>query len=190
MKTKKTALLFFIALLAALTLAMPASADTLNLVLSNPVQTGIPGSTLTFDATASAPASNSATVFLVGDNFNVTLDGATIDDSDFLTFPFSLDPGDSFAGPLFTVALPSTIAPGAYTGFFSILGGSDPSAQDTIATVNFEINAPAAVPEHGTWLLLATGLTLLAALLLGRSKWPINRLSVETKLHSCREGDY
>jgi PEP-CTERM motif len=169
MKIKKTALSFPIALLAVLALAMPASADTLNLVLSNPVQTGIPDSTLTFDATASAPNTNSATVFLVGDNFNVTLDGATIDDSDFLTFPFSLDPGDSSSGPLFTVALPSTIAPGTYTGFFEILGGSDPTLQDTIATVNFEIDAPAEVPEPGTWLLLATGLALLAALLYNRS---------------------
>jgi hypothetical protein len=170
MKITKTALSFSIALLAALALAMPASADTLNLVLSSPVQTAIPGTTLTFDATASAPASNGAAVFLVGDSFNITLAGATIDDSDFLTFPLSLDPGDSFTGPLFTVALPLTIAPGAYTGFFSIVGGSDSGAQDPLATVNFEIDAPSAVPEPGTWLLLATGLTLLAALLYNRSK--------------------
>ena len=170
MKIKKSALSFSIALLAALALAIPASADTLSLVLSNPIQTGTPGSTLTFDATASAPGSNSATIFLNGDNFNVVLDGATIDDSDFLSFPFTLDPGDSFSGSLFTVALPSTLAPGTYTGFFSILGGSDSGAQDTLATANFEIDAPSTVPEPGTWLLLATGLTLLAALLYSRSK--------------------
>jgi hypothetical protein len=164
MKIKKTALSFSIAILAGLVLAMPASADTLSLVLSNPVQIGIPGSTLTFDATASAPNTNNATVFLNGDNFNVTLDGATIDDSDFLSFPFTLDPGDSYTGPLFTVALPPTITPGTYnTGFFSILGGSDSSAQDTIATANFEIGSPSAVPEPGTWLLLATGVTLFTA---------------------------
>lgn len=170
MKIKKTALSFSIALLAVLALAMPASADTLNLVLSNPVQTAIPNSTLTFDATASTPAGNSAAVFLNGDNFNIALNGAAIDDSDFLNFPLSLDPGGSFTGSLFTVTLPSTIAPGSYTGFFSILGGSDPASQDTIATVNFEIDTPAAVPEPGTWLLFATGLTLLAALLYSRSK--------------------
>lgn len=170
MNIKKTALSFSIALLAALALAMPASADTLNLVLSNPVQTAIPGSTLTFGANASAPFSNSGTIFLNGDNFNVALNGATIDDSDFLNFPLSLDPGVGFAGTLFTVALPTTVAPGTYTGFFSILGGSDLGSQDTIATVNFEIDAPAAVPEPPTWLLLAAGLTLLAALLYSRSK--------------------
>jgi hypothetical protein len=172
MNIKKTALSFSIALLAALALAMPASADTLNLVLSNPVQTAIPGSTLTFGANASAPFSNSVTIFLNGDNFNVALNGATIDDSDFLNFPLSLDPGVGFAGSLFTVTLPSTIAPGTYTGFFEILGGSDPTLQDTIATVNFEIDSPPAVPEPDTWLLFATGLTFLAALLYSRSKIP------------------
>jgi hypothetical protein len=168
MKIKKSALLFSITFLAALAVALPASADTLNLVLSNPVQIGIPGSTLTFDATASAPGSNSATVFLNGDNFN--LDGATIDDSDFLNFPLSLDRGDSVTGSLFTVTLPSTIAPGSHFGFFEILGGSDPSSQDTIATVNFEIDTPAATPEPSTWMLLTTGLTLLIGVLYSRSK--------------------
>src|ERR1700754_862757 len=171
MNIKKSALSFSIALLAALALAIPASADTLNLVLSNPVQTAVPGGTLTFDANASAPFSNSGTIFLNGDNFNLTLNGAAIDDSGFFdNFPFTLDPGVGVAGTLFTVALPSTIAPGTYTGFFSILGGSDSGAQDTIATVNFEIDAPSAVPEPGTWLLFATGLTLLGALLYSRSK--------------------
>jgi hypothetical protein len=170
MNIPKKALSFSIALLAALALAIPASADTLNLVLSNPVQTAIPGTTLTFGANASAPFSNTGTIFLNGDNFNLTLNGAVIDDSGFFNnFPFSLDPGVGVAGTLFTVALPTTIAPGTYTGFFSILGGSA-GAQDTIATVNFEIDAPSAVPEPGTWLLLATGLTLLAALLYSRSK--------------------
>lgn len=177
MNIKKTALSFSIALLAALALAMSAAADTLDLTLSNPVQTAVPAATLTFGASASAPFSNSATIFLNGDNFNLTLNGAVIDDSGFLlNFPFTLDPGVGVAGTLFTVALPSTIAPGTYTGFFSILGGSDPASQDRIATPSFEIDAPAAVPEPGTWLLLATGLTLLAALLYRRSKLDNARL--------------
>jgi hypothetical protein len=168
MKIVKTALSLSVAFLATLALARPASADTLNLQLSSPVQTGIPGTTLTFDATASAANNNSATVFLNGDNFN--LDGAVIDDSDFLNFPFSLDPGDSFEGSLFTVTLAPTLAPGAYSGFFEILGGSDSAAQNTIATVNFEIDVPAAAPEPGTWLLLATGIAFFVALLHYRSK--------------------
>jgi hypothetical protein len=160
---KKTALSLSMFMLAVLLLVPPAYADTINLTLANPVQTGTPNGTLTFNATVSAPLGNSATSFLNGDDFNVSLAGATIDDSDFLfNFPLSLDPGDKFTGDLFTVSLPSVLIPGVYNGFFEILGGSDPGAQNTLATVNFQINAPAPVPEPGTWLLLGTGLAVLA----------------------------
>jgi len=161
---KKTALSLSMLMLAVLLLVAPAYADTLNLTLANPIQTGTPNGTLTFNATVSAPLANSATVFLNGDNFNVSLVGATIDDTDFLlNFPLSLVPGNSFTGDMFTVSLPSVLAPGTYNGFFEILGGSDAGAQNTLATVNFQINAPAAVPEPGTWILLATGLALFGA---------------------------
>jgi len=164
MNMKKTALSLSTFMLAVLLLVAPACADTLNLTLTNPTQTGTPNATLTFDASASAPFSNSGALFLNGDNFNLSLAGATIDDSGFLlNFPLSLLPGEGFAVTLFTVSLPSVIAPGTYNGFFAILGGSDPGAQNTLATVNFQINAPAPVPEPGTWLLLATGLAILAA---------------------------
>ena len=160
---KKTALSLSMLMLAVFLLVAPAYADTLNLSLASPIQTGTPNGTLTFNATVSAPSANSATIFLNGDNFNVSLAGATIDDTDFLlNFPLSLDPSNSFTGDLFTVSLPSVLIPGTYNGFFEILGGADPAAQSVLATVNFQVKAPAPVPEPGTWLLLATGLPLLA----------------------------
>ena len=67
---KKTA--FSISMLvlgAALLLARPASADTITLTLTNPVQSGVGGSTLSFDATVTAPGTNLGTVYLNGDNF-------------------------------------------------------------------------------------------------------------------------
>jgi hypothetical protein len=156
-------------MLAVSLLVAPALADTINLTLTDPVQTGSSSSTLTFDATVSAPLTNGAAIFLNSDSFGVNIAGSTIDDSGFLfNFPFSLDPGDQSTGALFTVALPSNLPPGVYNGFFEIFGGSSGSAKNSLATVDFQINAGSPVPEPATWLLLATGLALLATRIVSR----------------------
>ncbi len=73
---KKTALTLSMFVLAVLLLVMPASADTISLVLSNPVQSAVPGSTLSFDATVSAPLDNASTIYLNGDAFDITIPGS------------------------------------------------------------------------------------------------------------------
>lgn len=163
---KKTAFSLSIVVPAVLLLvASQASADTISLVLSNPIQTGAPGSHLTFDATVSAPLANGAAVFLNADNYGINIAGPnSIDDSGFLlNFPLSLARGGSFSGTLFTIALPSNLLPGIHDGFFEIKGGSDANAQNLLATVDFQISTQtqSAVPEPGTWALLATGLCVL-----------------------------
>ena len=61
-----TSTLSLLALAVALLLSVPASADTVTLTLTDPVQFGgnSLGSSLSFDATVTAPITNSADVFL------------------------------------------------------------------------------------------------------------------------------
>jgi hypothetical protein len=167
--TKKTVLSLSKLMLSMSLLVAPALADTINLSLTTPTQTGGPGSTLTFGATVSAPLANGATLFMNSDNFGVNIPGSLIDDSGFLfSFPLNLNPGGNFTGTLFSVALPSNLAPGTYNGFFEIFGGPSGSAQNSLATVDFQINASSPVPEPGTWILLATGLSILSTWILSR----------------------
>ena len=170
---KKSALALYTLLLAAIVmLPAAAHADTINLILTSPVQTGIPGSILGFEATVSAPLANTSTINLNGDSFNPDAPGSglVMDDTPFLlNFPFFLNPGDSFTGELFTVSLPGGLIPGSYTGFFTIQGGPG-GEQDPLATVTYQINVPgqSPVPEPGTWVLLVTGTGLMGAFVYSR----------------------
>jgi hypothetical protein len=157
---KKAALCLSMFVLAAtLLLSLPASADTISLNLSSPVQSGAPGSTLSFTATVSAPGTNVGTVFLNGDSFNLDSPLTLNDEGFFFGFPLSLNAGDSFTGLLFTVTIPPSAVSGPYNGSFEILGGADGGAADPLGTVAFQVNAESTspVPEPGSLLLLATG---------------------------------
>ena len=172
-KTVRTLSMFSLFVFAAtLLLSSRTFADTIDLSLSAPVQSGTAGSTVSFFATVSAPNSKGDTVFLNGDGFDVS-SPLTLDDSGFFNdFPLSLDPGDSFSGTLFSIALPSNLAAGLYTGSFTILGGADGNAQDTLASVDWQVNvAPtgSTVPEPESLMLLVAGLPGVA--LLVQRKW-------------------
>jgi hypothetical protein len=147
-------------------------ADTIDLSLNAPAQSGTAGSTVSFVATVLAPGTNGGTVFLNGDSFNVS-SPLILDDSGFFNdFPLSLDPGDSFSGTLFSIALPSNLAAGLYTGSFEILGGADSDALNTLGSVDFQVNlvpTSSTVPEPESLMLLAAGLPGVA--LLVQRKW-------------------
>ncbi len=140
-------------------LSAVAHADTITLTLNNPVQqTNDVANTLTFNATIHAASSNSGDLYLNGDGFNVA-SPFTLDDTGlFLDFPASLAPGQSFTNTLFTVTFPGSVAAQPYFGSFTLLGGSDPGAENILASSTFQVNV---TPEPSSWLLLGTGLFAL-----------------------------
>jgi hypothetical protein len=167
-----------LAVLPLLLLAAPAHAQ-LNLSLLPASQAGNPGDTLNFTGMLSNPTAasdpNAYSVFLNSDS--PTFNGpGTIDATPFFTnAPASLDPAgtmdangnltntDTYNGPFFDITLDPNAAPGTYNGTFTILGGADGNASDTVATQDFSVTVlPAAVPEASSvvslGVLLALGL--------------------------------
>jgi hypothetical protein len=143
-----------------------AFADTITLTLSNPDQSAKPGTTTFFDATVSAPITNTGTEFLNGDSFSVDSPGI-LDDTGFLnSFPLSLAAGQSFTGLLFTIAFPPNTPLNTYLGSFDILGGPTESSLLVLSSSDFQVNV---TPEPPSALLLGTALVgLLAAASLRR----------------------
>jgi PEP-CTERM motif len=145
-----------------------AWADTLNLTLVEASQTVVQGTLVVeFDATISNP-SLTETIYLNGDSSSTNSTGVTVDDSPFTSgtsiWPLWLAPGDSF-GPdaLFNVNLAPDLAPGIYSGVFSIQGGPNGSTLNDLADASFTLNvtAPVVTPEPASLLLLGAGLAIL-----------------------------
>ena len=161
MQSKLTLALMTLALAAGLLSSPPAAyAGTVSLTLTSSMEYGAPGSTETFDATVSAPGTNSADVFLNSDSFTVSFP-LTLDDTDyFFNFPLSLSPGQSFSDALFTVSIPASAFSGYYTGFFDILGGATNSSSDLLASAPFTVFV---TPEPSSFLLFGAGIASLVA---------------------------
>jgi PEP-CTERM motif len=147
-----------LAVAALLTIGLSSAAayaDTITFTLTD--STGYvvhTGGSLTFDATVSAPSSNGAPVFLNGDSFNVTAP-ITLDDSDFFNdFPLSLAPGASFTGALFVLTVPPNTAFENFLGTFTLEGGANGNASNTLGTVNFDLIT---TPEPSSIMLMLTG---------------------------------
>lgn len=153
---KKSILAIALALVTA-ALSMPAAyADTINLTINDPMQgIGMTGGTLYYDATVSAPNTNSAPVYLNGDSYSLSA-AFVLDDSPFLLrYPLDLAPGQSYTGTLFKITVPADSSLGLYAGSFQILGGSTDSDGSVLGSSTFSI---AVSPEPSSLLLLGTGL--------------------------------
>jgi len=156
---KKQALFAIVAIGMMFSTGAKADSVTLTLTQATEYVSAQTGGTVTFDATVSAPAGNSADIYLNGDSFDLSAP-LTLDDTDFfLNFPLDLAPGDSFTGDLFTVTVPAGVAVEDYLGSFTLQGGADANASKNLATVSFDV---VATPEPSSMLLLITGLIVVA----------------------------
>ena len=150
--------LTLLALVAGFFVAAPlAYGDTVTLTLLDPDQAAFAPATLSFDATVSAPSTNTGIEYLNGDKFTT---GLPLDDSGYLNdFPLDLAPGQSFTGLLFTISIPSNEIPGTYPGVFSITGGPTGTSTNVLASSAFEVYV---TPEPPAFTLFGTGIAALA----------------------------
>ena len=151
-----------VVVLFALLLPLASQAVSINFTLTQPSQTGSPGTTLDFLGILSNPTGEP--VFLNGDSSTTAVSFLHVDDTPFLVnTPASLapsgNPGDS-VGPvdLFRVVIDLSAVPGTYTNnFFNVQGGFSPSTFETLATQRFTITVLAPVPEPSSLALLLAG---------------------------------
>jgi hypothetical protein len=146
-----TLILVFLACLAA----APQAQAQITFTLSPSFKTGVQGQELIFSGTLFNPTAS--TIFLNDMDFLWTPAPAgnnfTIDPNVFFSnTPGTLDPSETYTGPIFGVVIKPTAANGVYNGTAEILGGPDPDTFDVVGSSPFTIAVGA--PEPGAIALL------------------------------------
>lgn len=137
-----------------------AHADTLDFTITNATQVVTAGGTVEYDATITAPSTNTGQLYLNADNFTVSLPLSLNDSGFYNNVPLFLGPGGSYGGPLFDISVLAGAVAGTYDGSFQILGGATPSDQLVLGSENFSttVAATSTTPEPSSLILLGTGL--------------------------------
>lgn len=165
MKNFKKLLVMSLTVVAFLVAGSAAKADAyIAINLDSPYQVGAAGETLNFNA--NLENLESSVVYLNGDSLSVSGptigSGVTTTDYFFNTPLFLTGSGTSGGMLLFSVSLPNGAPFGDYIGTIDIYGGTGAYDYNLIGAETFEITY---TPEPGTWVLLGTGLLLLAGLI-------------------------
>jgi len=146
--------------------AAKADAYSIAINMDAPLQSGAYGDVLSFKADLVNTGDNAVT--LLGDD--LTLTGLSATDDFYTNAPWTIDvSGTSGDILLFTVDIPNGTPFGAYSGVLDIFFGDSEYNPMGYAAEDFEIDI---TPEPGTWVLLATGLLLLAGLIRYRMPKP------------------
>lgn len=140
--------------------ATTVQADPVILTLNNPVQSGTPGTLLTFNATYTNPGAQS--FMITGDIFDPSL--ASVGTLQSLRPLGLVIPGGATVNtPLFSVLIAANTAPGVYS-FTVFSDGFNPGGPlENSNTVSFTITVlpSTAVPEPSALLLFGTGLSVI-----------------------------
>ena len=139
----------------AFSMAPLAKADSVSFTLSDPAQSGAPGTTFAYVGTIAAAGTNTGDVYLNGDEYGV-VGSLTLDDTGYFSnFPLFLTPGQSVTDLLFTLSSSASSPEVLNTGTFTLLGGPDGATFNSLGSVSFTAQV---TPEPSSLVLLASGL--------------------------------
>ena len=132
-------------LVVTIWLVRPAHANSVVFTPVTNTQRGVQGGVVAFHGTLMN--TGTANVFLNGVVSFISSSDLPVDNEPFfVNAPLFLPPGGSFTGHLFNVAIEPQAAVGTLPGSFTIQGGTDADAFDTLASATFSVSVSVPTP--------------------------------------------